>query len=75
MENIEKSPPIAIAHLSKSFGAQTVLEDIDLTIPRGQTVSLIGRSGTGKSVLLRLLVGLDQPDSGSIRIDGESRAA
>ncbi|MGD0296048.1 MAG: ATP-binding cassette domain-containing protein [Bryobacteraceae bacterium] len=71
MENTDNSLPIAIAHLSKSFGGQKVLEGIDLTISRGQTVSLIGRSGTGKSVLLRLLVGLDQPDSGSIRIDGE----
>jgi phospholipid/cholesterol/gamma-HCH transport system ATP-binding protein len=71
MENTDNSIPIAIAHLSKSFGGQTVLEGIDLTISRGQTVSLLGRSGTGKSVLLRLLVGLDQPDSGSIRIDGE----
>ena len=71
MEHTENSLPIAIAHLSKSFGSEKVLEDIDLTISRGQTVSLLGRSGTGKSVLLRLLVGLDQPDSGSIRIDGE----
>ena len=43
---------------------QKVLDGIDLTISRGQTVSLMGRSGTGKSVLLRLLIGLDQPDSG-----------
>ncbi len=71
MENADTSLPIAIAHLSKSFGAQKVLDGIDLTVSRGQTVSLLGRSGTGKSVLLRLLVGLDQPDSGSIRIDGE----
>jgi phospholipid/cholesterol/gamma-HCH transport system ATP-binding protein len=71
MENLDNSLPIAITHLSKSFGTQKVLDGIDLTIPRGQTLSLLGRSGTGKSVLLRLLVGLDQPDSGSIRIDGE----
>jgi phospholipid/cholesterol/gamma-HCH transport system ATP-binding protein len=71
MENTDNSPPIAITHLSKSFDSQKVLDGIDLTISRGQTVSLLGRSGTGKSVLLRLLVGLDQPDSGSIRIDGE----
>jgi len=75
MQNTDNPLPIAIAQLSKSFGAQTVLEGIDLTISRGQTVSLIGRSGTGKSVLLRLLVGLDQPDSGSIRIDGEEITA
>ena len=71
MKNTDNSLPIAITHLSKSFGAQKVLDGIDLTISRGQTVSLLGRSGTGKSVLLRLLIGLDQPDAGSIRIDGE----
>ncbi len=71
MENTDNSLAIEISHLSKSFGAQKVLDDIDLTISRGQTVSLLGQSGTGKSVLLRLLVGLDKPDSGSIRIDGE----
>lgn len=71
MENADKSTPIAIARLFKSFGEQKVLDGIDLTIFRGQTVSLLGRSGTGKSVLLRLLVGLDKPDSGFIRIDGE----
>ncbi len=71
MENTDNTLPIAIAHLSKSFGGRKVLDGIDLTIPRGQTLSLLGRSGTGKSVLLRLLIGLDKPDSGSIRIDGE----
>src|SRR5271165_5240337 len=71
MEQTDNSIPIAIANLSKSFGTQKVLDGIDLTISRGQTLSLLGRSGTGKSVLLRLLVGLDKPDSGSIRIDGE----
>jgi phospholipid/cholesterol/gamma-HCH transport system ATP-binding protein len=71
MENTDNLLPIAISHLSKSFGGRKVLDGIDLTIPRGQTLSLLGRSGTGKSVLLRLLIGLDKPDSGSIRIDGE----
>jgi phospholipid/cholesterol/gamma-HCH transport system ATP-binding protein len=71
MEDTSSSPPIAITHLSKAFGEQKVLDDIDLTIRPGQTVSLMGRSGTGKSVLLRLLIGLDKPDSGLICIDGE----
>ncbi len=71
MDNNGKAPPIVVTHLSKSFGDQKVLDGIDLAIPRGQTVSLMGRSGTGKSVLLRLLIGLDKPDSGLIRINGE----
>jgi phospholipid/cholesterol/gamma-HCH transport system ATP-binding protein len=75
MDNTSNAPPIEISHLSKSFGEQKVLDGIDLTISRGQTVSLMGRSGTGKSVLLRLLIGLDQPDSGLIRINGEEITA
>jgi phospholipid/cholesterol/gamma-HCH transport system ATP-binding protein len=71
MDNTANVPPIAISKVSKSFGEQKVLDGIDLTICRGQTVSLMGRSGTGKSVLLRLLIGLDTPDSGLIRINGE----
>lgn len=71
MDNTANTPPIVISHLSKSFGEQKVLDGIDLTISRGQTVSLMGRSGTGKSVLLRLLIGLDPPDSGLIHINGE----
>ena len=73
MDDTSNAPPIAISHLSKSFGEQKVLDDIDLTILRGQTVSLMGRSGTGKSVLLRLLIGLDRPDSGLISINGPLR--
>jgi phospholipid/cholesterol/gamma-HCH transport system ATP-binding protein len=75
MDNTANAPPIAISHLSKSFGEQKVLDGIDLTISRGQTVSLMGRSGTGKSVLLRLLIGLDRPDAGLIRINGEEITA
>lgn len=75
MDNTTNAPPIAISHLSKSFGQQKVLDGIDLTISRGQAVSLMGRSGTGKSVLLRLLIGLDRPDTGLIRINGEEITA
>ena len=66
----EKTAPIVVTHLSKSFGEQKVLDDINLTVSHGQTVSLLGRSGTGKSVLLRLLIGLDAPDSGQVSIGG-----
>jgi phospholipid/cholesterol/gamma-HCH transport system ATP-binding protein len=63
--------PVVVRGLRKSFGDQKVLNGIDLTAERGETVAVLGRSGTGKSVLLKLLVGLQQPDQGSIRIEGQ----
>src|SRR5713101_4486547 len=62
---------VVVQGLRKSFGDQKVLNGIDLTVGRGETVAVLGRSGTGKSVLLKLLVGLQQPDQGSIRIEGQ----
>jgi phospholipid/cholesterol/gamma-HCH transport system ATP-binding protein len=62
---------VVVRGLQKSFGDQRVLNGIDLTVSRGETVAVLGRSGTGKSVLLKLLVGLEQPDQGSIRIEGQ----
>jgi phospholipid/cholesterol/gamma-HCH transport system ATP-binding protein len=63
--------PLAVTSVHKSFGSQKVLKGVDLTAERGQTVVVLGRSGTGKSVLLKLIVGLQRPDSGSIRIHGQ----
>src|ERR1700688_1718226 len=62
---------VEVKDLRKSFGDQRVLSGISLSVPHGQTVALLGRSGTGKSVLLKLLVGLQSPDSGAIRIAGD----
>jgi phospholipid/cholesterol/gamma-HCH transport system ATP-binding protein len=67
----ENERPIVIKALHKSFGDQTVLNGIDLAVERGETLAILGRSGTGKSVLLKLIVGLQEPDSGSIRIHGQ----
>jgi len=64
-------PAVVIQNLRKSFGRQKVLNGIGLTVARGETVVVLGRSGTGKSVLLKLLIGLQKPDSGSIRIQGQ----
>src|SRR5436190_4198174 len=64
-------PAIQVESLSKSFGEQTVLKRISLEIAQGETLAVLGRSGTGKSVLLKLIIGLHKPDSGSIRINGE----
>jgi phospholipid/cholesterol/gamma-HCH transport system ATP-binding protein len=65
------TPAIAIENLHKSFGSQNVLNGINLTINRGETLAVLGRSGTGKSVLLRLIIGLQKPDSGSVLIHGQ----
>jgi phospholipid/cholesterol/gamma-HCH transport system ATP-binding protein len=67
----DKYKPIAIKGLHKSFGDQTVLNGIDLTVEPGENLAVLGRSGTGKSVLLKLIIGLQQPDSGSICIQGQ----
>jgi len=71
MKTEKDNPPVVVKGLHKSFGEQAVLSGIDLTVGRGETVAVLGRSGTGKSVLLKLIVGLDQPDSGSISIQGQ----
>ena len=63
---------IEVAHIEKSFGTQTVLKDISFSVGGGESVAIIGRSGTGKSVLIKHLVGLLHPDVGEVRIDGEN---
>ncbi|MCX6984891.1 MAG: ABC transporter ATP-binding protein [Lentisphaerae bacterium] len=61
---------IKVEKLNKSYGNNHVLKDVDLTISSGETFSIIGPSGTGKSVLLKHIVKLETPDSGEIYIDG-----
>lgn len=68
------APVVAVENVHKSFGPHKVLNGINLSVNRGETLAVLGRSGTGKSVLLRLIIGLAQPDSGSIRIKGEDIA-
>jgi phospholipid/cholesterol/gamma-HCH transport system ATP-binding protein len=63
-------PTVAVKNLRKTFGSQTVLKGIDLTVMHGETLAVLGRSGTGKSVLLKLLIRLQEADAGSIRIQG-----
>ncbi len=67
-------PVIAVVDVQKSFGSQHVLNGISLAVSRGETLAVLGRSGTGKSVLLRLIIGLETPDSGSVCIHGEDLA-
>jgi phospholipid/cholesterol/gamma-HCH transport system ATP-binding protein len=65
------APAVVLAGLHKSYGAQRVLNGVDLTVGSGETLVVLGRSGTGKSVLLKLIIGLQKPDSGSIHIHGQ----
>jgi phospholipid/cholesterol/gamma-HCH transport system ATP-binding protein len=64
-------PKISLRGVHKSFGPKHVLSGVDLDVGRGESVVIIGGSGTGKSVTLKCILGLLTPDSGSIRIDGE----
>ena len=70
-EGGDNAPAIAVEDLHKSFGTQKVLNGVSLTVNRGETLAVLGRSGTGKSVLLRLIIGLQKPDSGSVCIHGQ----
>jgi phospholipid/cholesterol/gamma-HCH transport system ATP-binding protein len=62
-------PAVAFDRVSKSFGAKQILSDVSWSIPEGEAVCILGRSGTGKSVTLKLIIALLKPDQGSIRID------
>jgi len=64
-------PAVAVKDLDKSFGAQKVLNGVSLSVQRGETLAILGRSGTGKSVTLRIIIGLEKPDSGSVHIQGQ----
>jgi phospholipid/cholesterol/gamma-HCH transport system ATP-binding protein len=67
-------PAVAVENVRKAFGNRTILNGISLSVSRGETLAVLGRSGTGKSVLLRLIIGLETPNSGSIRIQGQDTA-
>lgn len=63
-------PVVAVKDVHKAFGSQKVLNGINLTVNRGETLGILGRSGTGKSVLLRIIIGLETADTGSVCING-----
>ena len=65
---------IEVRQLRKRFGDQQVLDGVDLTIEQGESLVIIGRSGGGKSVLLKHLVGLTHPDSGQVLVEGQDIA-
>jgi phospholipid/cholesterol/gamma-HCH transport system ATP-binding protein len=67
-------PHIEVRAVSKSFGKKRILDDINLSFGRGQISVIIGGSGTGKTTLLRMLIGLEKPSTGAILVDGEDIA-
>ncbi|MDA0339650.1 MAG: ABC transporter ATP-binding protein [Proteobacteria bacterium] len=68
----KKDVVISIRGLSVAFGDHAVLEDLDLDIYRGETIGIVGGSGTGKSVLMRTIIGLNKPQAGSIEVFGQN---
>lgn len=78
-ENISKSKGsltnetvIEIEHLFKSFGENKVLQDFDMKLYKGENLAILGKSGSGKSVLIKCIIGLLQPEKGSIRVFGKN---
>ena len=65
------TPKISLRGVTKSFGTKKVLQGIDLDVAAGESVVVIGGSGSGKSVLLKCIIGLMRPETGSIKIDGQ----
>jgi phospholipid/cholesterol/gamma-HCH transport system ATP-binding protein len=66
-------PLIELRGISKTFGNNKVLDNVDLTINRGEALGIIGPSGTGKSTILRIIAGLTPPDTGEIHVEGVKR--
>lgn len=65
-------PLIVFRGVAKSFGTHVVYENMDLSVYRGETLTIIGGSGGGKSVCLKMMIGLLQPDAGEVLVDGQS---
>ncbi len=63
---------IRFEHITKSFGKRVVLDDLNLNIPQGRITFIVGKSGEGKSVTIKHIMGLLKPDVGKILVDGES---
>ena len=65
-------PKIEMRGVRKSFGSNHVLQGIDLAVPAAESLVIIGGSGTGKSVTIKSIIGLIEPDEGEILLDGQS---
>ena len=71
----EPAPAIELRGVHKAFGTLRVLDDVSLAIPAGRGFCILGRSGTGKSVMLRHIIGLVRPDEGRVFVTGEEVSA
>lgn len=74
-QSAPKGPAVRLEHVTKSFGGRRVLDDVSLEIPEGSGFVILGRSGTGKSVTLRHIIGLVRPDSGRVFVHGDEISA
>lgn len=72
---MSEEPAVRLDHVSKAFGSRRVLDDVSLEVPAGLGFAILGRSGTGKSVTLRHIIGLMRPDSGRVFVHGEEMSA
>ena len=72
MNDGQVSPAIEFENVSKAFGGPNVLDDVSFAIQPGEALCILGRSGTGKSVTLKLMIGLLKPDQGKVLIQGEN---
>jgi len=66
------SPVIEASHIVKSFGGVRAVDDVSVSVMPGEIHAVIGENGAGKSTLMRILAGVETPDSGSVRIDGKN---
>ncbi|MFN8285713.1 MAG: ABC transporter ATP-binding protein [Chitinophagales bacterium] len=71
-EATDESAVVKVSHVKKSFGEKKVLDDVNLSVAKGENLVIMGKSGTGKSVLIKCLVGLLEPDEGEINILGQN---
>ncbi|WP_026789616.1 ATP-binding cassette domain-containing protein [Pleomorphomonas oryzae] len=69
---VSETPVVVLSGVNRSFGPTRALDDLSLTVRRGEILGIIGRSGAGKSTLIRCLNGLERPDSGRIEIEGRN---
>ena len=69
-EDDSSCPAVELRGVSKRFGSRVILDNIDLTIPRGEVLALVGPSGSGKSTLLKIVSGIETPDAGSVLLAG-----
>jgi ABC-type multidrug transport system ATPase subunit len=67
----KSGPVLTASHISKKYGDHTIVNDFSLTVAPGEAIALTGRNGAGKSTILRMLVGAEYPDEGSIEVNGQ----